>query len=902
MLGKITTLSILTALFAAGLVLARTPSQLIDEAVTLETKQIHSRLIVRADKTIDVEWKETKTGFEILLKGASPLDLGIPFGSEKLWKKSLARLKDHRLKHVSFKEVKEGLKITGKWKFARGDHAPARPEMKHFLYHSGKPSRVVLDFWPKPGLSIAQARSRERELKQKEALARARSIAKRRADRRLAMLKRQQEAADLGKFCRRPLSDESDVFLPFAPVHDEVEFSKWFPSTIADRFYPYLTPTSEEKDAQYFRLAQQLYAQGKPALVIRTIDFFDKEIPESPLRYEMKFLRANALIKLGQQARADSMLKELIAEVPDKPVSLHSQMYIAAKRIERKEWLLALESFLWLTTHYPSHRLNWVFQLGVAESFYSLKQTERAAKSYQWVVENAPDREAQAEAAFRIGDLYLVRRQYPQALAAYYKALKHFKDLQHKFAAIHLNRAESLYWLKQYDRSERGFQKFLTLFTGNPNGWRATYRLAEISGRKKNQTKQYRDFLYETINQFPFSPGATLSRLRLLPCGDHGKFTVASAAKFFATEAKNFDSNGEIVMHHYKDLKSLAHVRSLITMGEAGRAVFHASQYLKDQMQDSTLEILSTTFKFALRKQVLELLNEGMDYDALAFYNQFEKDIPRRGSAVIPDYLLKLAQAANELGLGSLGKKLMNVYAVESTGFHDLRAIAAVGEGDIDEEVKNSEVFFTEAKSLWITSPEKNKEEVKKLLDKVVEESPFSYQREIILGLLSETEEKYQDALRHATKAQILATQSYDRQRLKAWIANLHEKAGVSESALEILRGLEEEESLAHESELDALGVPPYPTKYSLFLREAEILEKDRKWGRVAGTLGRAIENGHEDNRILFSYARALRKTGDEKDFAKAYRVFKKVAGSEKKDFWTKLAQDALANEKSRTN
>jgi len=47
-----------------------------------------------------------------------------------------------------------------------------------------------------------------------------------------------------------------------------------------------------------------LYEQGKNALALRTLVFFDDEHPNSAFREEMTFLRANALIKLGMTEEA----------------------------------------------------------------------------------------------------------------------------------------------------------------------------------------------------------------------------------------------------------------------------------------------------------------------------------------------------------------------------------------------------------------------------------------------------------------------------------------------------------------------------------------------------------------------------------------------------------------------
>ena len=127
----------------------------------------------------------------------------------------------------------------------------------------------------------------------------------------------------------------------------------------------------------------------------------------------------------------------------------------------------------------------------------------------------------------------------------------------------------------QFDRAKEAFQEFLNDFSGNPNGWRAAYRIGEIEARKEGEQSRTaaHKWYYETINSAPFSAGATLARLRLLPCGDHGGFDYAAMERFFSTELQQFDPATEVQMVPFRALATLAHVRSLITFGKDSVAV-----------------------------------------------------------------------------------------------------------------------------------------------------------------------------------------------------------------------------------------------------------------------------------------------------------------------------------------
>src|SRR5581483_9784991 len=109
---------------------------------------------------------------------------------------------------------------------------------------------------------------------------------------------------------------------------------------------------------------------------------------------------------------------------------------------------------------------------------------DRAAKEYEWVAEKAPDAKFRAEGALRQGDLFMSRFQYDQALASYFHGLHYFGKEAKDFASIHINRAEALYWLEQWDRAEEAFKAFLEGFPAHPEGWRAAFRIAEIHARR----------------------------------------------------------------------------------------------------------------------------------------------------------------------------------------------------------------------------------------------------------------------------------------------------------------------------------------------------------------------------------------------------------------------------------
>jgi tetratricopeptide (TPR) repeat protein len=975
--AKILLLSVLA--FAAS-----TLSTVLASEIELQTMKTHCRWVIQIDENVQAQFKQNPQGFEVRLKGVSFSDLGAPLGSEKAWQaqtlSELASIKDSKVTALELVEDSEGVRLSGKWKYPEGPNAPAAKVMEAFDYRDKNPARFVVDFWLKGGPSVAEARVKQHLAEQNALKKKEEEEAKLRQSRRLASDQQRSEIDDVARFCKQPLSKENDIFLQFLPYHEKVDFTRWFSLTTPDNQFPYFEPQAKSKlaegektaekdeaapaadkiqDAEYVRLALDLYRKTKFGLVIKTLDFFDKEHPKSPFQVEMKFLRANTLLKLGIQDDAMKILNQLLQDGRKSPVGLYSGMFLAASKIAKGDHLAALESFLWLIAHFPENRLAWVFHLGAAEAMYSLKQTDRAAKEYQWIVENGPDEKAKAEGALRIGDLYLLRFQYDQALAAYFEGISHFQTQADGFAAVYINRAESLYGLGEYGRAREAFTTFLKNFPGHPAGWRATVRLGEIYGIgnggavvNADDTAKSRQWFYDTVNLYPMSAGATLARLWLLPCGDHGGFNAESADRFLTEDANRFDGHGEVSLSNYDAFRGLMRVRGLVSMAKLDDTADAAIAEFSKTHLPLAKRLLSQLIGLVTRKHILELLGAGKRYEALSFYQSKQRLLPRSGTAAELDYLLELSQAASDLGLATAARQINGTYAKQLaapvTGEGE-RKIASLGGGakesapapaaspagskdEFDRRLKTSDQTFADGKALWIqtgvphgrvepVSPAML-EKIRSAMQEVSPESRFAYERELILGLLDEHAGNLPSALVHALQAQLLLGQTplpvsesktsksaaTRRVRVDGWVAALQAKLGHAQAALDLYRSMEPLVEVNHHaktataadtSQESVLGVPKAPYLDDLFLAEGEICDREQLWGEAAKVYERAMKKGMSGNRVAYGYARALLNLDEGDDREKAIEALTKVAESKTNDFWKDLASQTLADEQS---
>lgn len=930
-------LPVICALGTVGSVSAAEHSQARTQAQThalkLLTFKTHSRLMVRVDEGVEVSSKNLPGGFSLFLKGIQISDLGMSEGSSQTVPKDLL------VESLQVIQKESGVEISGKWKFPTGKATLARPEMETFQYRDLTPPQYVLDFWIKKGPTLAEFTAASRRVHLAKLEKKAQDSERNQATRSLASVQRHALLSDSERFCELPLDESRDSFIEFYPLHQKVDFSSWFPASTPDATFEYISPEGDSEEFRSIRLALKFYREAQLGLVIRSIDFYEKGKPQPLYRNQMKFLRANAMFKLGYKDQANQILTGLIDDGKGTDIALHAALFRVNTLLSNGAAMPALESFFWLIRHYPNHPLKWVFHLGAAECLYSIRQTQQAAKEYRWVMDNAPDAASKAQASFRLNDLYLIRFQYEQALAAQYQALRYFKDQASRFPAFQLNRGETLYQLGQWDRARQVFEEVLEQHPGYPGSWRALYRLGEIAGRLAKQPSDLnlsRKYFSDTVNHYPFAPGATLARLRLIPCGDHGGYDWELGQKFFNIEAKNYTGSNEVYLKNYADMVALARVRATISMGSEkkmpGLAALVTSTALEEinkTKSPTAKKVLTLIANDFFRRETIRLLDANEKFEAIRTYTSLIDQLPKTEDLLNHDYLIRLSEAAAELGMSQLAVKLAGQYQAQA----QVEQGAKRGLAQVGPNALTAEAAFAKAKALWLR-PERDLSEVRALLSRVPDTSGSAYQKELILGLIDDHQGKYSSAIQHVARAELLnagaGTHVVGFARnisVEAWLASLHLKAGDLSTALDLYRDLEKRLSLptsnssspGSEQDMErTLGVNSAPDLGQVILAQGEILEKQGKWGELARTYSRALEHKWGGYRVGYEYARALMKTGLAADAAQAQKFLEKIAqentatqseakgeSAEKKPplnetdlFWKKMAQEALETEK----
>lgn len=851
----------LIALIGASLAIA-------SSVLEVETLKTHSRIRLKIDETIPAKVNVNKKGFDITLPGLSPDDLGLIAGQIKG--------SDQRFTGLNVSHSKDSTRISAQWK---------QENMETFDYRQKNPPSLVLDFWSKGGLTGAQlqklVKTKEKKQKWQKAQAGVSSLIEE-ITRREA---RRREVIDPNRFCKGTREDETEIFLTFKPAHETIDFTKWMSITMPDREYPYLKPEGNTEEEKTVRLAHELYEKGKQALVLKTIEFFQKDYPTSKYMEDILFLRANTKLKLGMTAEADRDFQDIILKSPKSAPAFYSAFMQAVKHFSKEEHLQSLEKFMWLSERYPNHPQNWVFHLGVAESLYAIKETAKAEQEYAWIEKNAPDLRIRSEAAFRTGDLYMNREQYAEALTAYTRAIRKYPEYTKHAPIVFINRAESLYWLGEYKQAAAEFESYLKNQASHPMGWRASFRLGELADRSQDPKVRElgRKWYQKTINDYPVSAGAALARARLMVCGDHGGFSYELAEVFFHDQSQIRRIINESASDEVQDFLSLARARTYQSLAPSELTLHAIEDELKKQMKSKTRDELRALLLVALRTEVGELLDQNKGYQALQIYKSYRELLPFKADPDLVDFMLKLAQSAIQLELPTVAQMVLNDYR-ERWG--------AKSQPTPEMAMKRSDEYYTEAQMLWDAGGLESEAKVREALDKIPEIAEYHYHKTVLLGQIEEKKGNLSQAIIYISKALVLSSGKKEQPVIQYWAAKTLsklERYGAAAKAYADIRFTEEP--------IEFMGLEDFPDEVRLFELTAENYEKDKNWGKAAEYYEMIAETEETpSNRTLYQLAMATEKTAAAGSQKKVSQLLKQVSSSETNDFWKTLALEALQN------
>ncbi len=877
-----------------------------DGSIGLGTRGAYSRLELAIDSSFSPKFSDSGKGFRIEIPSATLMDVGVPFGSEKQFNEYLGTIHDERITRIRMRETESNLIVEGEYRFPEGRAALADPKMEHFDFKKEEAGRFVVDFFYRKGPTIAEVERARRETRGQRERAAMELLRKKESQKRAAREKRIQDGRNAMMFCEQPFDRSTTVFLKFRAEHPGLSFAAYFPEKIPDHRFQYSEPSGKGEAPDMVRLALKLSRENKHALTIRTVEFLEKEHPKYPGLDEMVFLKANAYFRMGFEERGRSLLQTLARTSRGTEVGLQTAGFLAARSFQNQDWLAALEAFLNMKREMPNHPLVWLFRYGIAECLYRIKQGDQAQVEYEWLSRNAPKEDIRAEAAFKAGDVFFERGQFAQAVTAYQGALKGRDSYLPGYPAVLLNLGESYFQLEELDRAEAAFKKFMEVGSANPMAWRASLRLAEIKAMGATLNEDAEKAFMETINRYPLSQGALISRIRLLPCGRHGGFDLPAAERLISSpEVVNFPSDGAVYPSQFRELAGLSEVRMLISFQENQKALERGLARLRENPGVETRRLIEQAMIGGIKSILEKKLGDKDVFGAIAFYEKYGDFLPLPAHDPLADDLkVRLATLAAERNLTQFALKLIEPYRrMNEAGQKEV--IAAIEkhitlEGVDDQEERN----LVEAKTIWNSAGFKIEDSARAdqmvaRLGYIREDSRFAFEKNLILALFYREKKDFKSALLHVRRLgkQMGGVSPWGRIQVETLTGDVALRSSDLELARGAFRRARTGLSALQGKQAESLNfrhLDAAPSSSFLVQSEGEVLEKLEKWKEAVALYSEAIENKIGGNHILYSHAKAILKEGGKESEGRAMVSLKKIEQSQDDDVWKRLAQEKL--------
>lgn len=606
LMGKIMGTKLKIETFALALLIFTNVS-LSWAGTSFESFQTHSHLTLDISPSVEYSVQRNEVngkvlGLKILFKGLEKQTL------EKL---ILAQksTKDPRTEKFSIKKSENnGLILSIAFK-----KDASRSGVEFFDYRSKAGDQFVLDYW------VTKAAKSEKRKNQTVA---SKTKWKKRGIKRSNKFTGSNQTQP---FCPNKINVKKDGFVMWNVYHKPFDYESYFGLTLADSKYQYPLVKIKDnenwgdrsKEIAHYRLAHKLYNEAKYALVLRTIKFFEQSYPNSDLIAELDFLRANTFIRLARFLRTNvyleqayQILRSLFIQSPKSERSQQAVAFLIQEYMRKKHYSRALEySVLAAENADKNHKNHWYFRLANAESLYALSEYDRAERVYQAIIDQSRrDKEFRAvgaEAAFRIGEVFSVRKFWERAALSYKTAFDEYSEFKDKFPSAWFNLAEAHFRKNLYQDSQKIYQNYVNQFPNDVYVWAGMLRITEIDqinlGDRKDQEELFKK--YENIvNENPYTPGAALAELRLSECTD--KKQKAFFKKFFS-DRKLEKLKSELV--DFKDAElwfDLAEARFYNKIGNYSLAISRIEKYRHQIPKMNLGESFQNVFSDSVKKLI----------------------------------------------------------------------------------------------------------------------------------------------------------------------------------------------------------------------------------------------------------------------------------------------------------
>jgi tetratricopeptide (TPR) repeat protein len=271
------------------------------------------------------------------------------------------------------------------------------------------------------------------------------------------------------------------------------------------------------------RLLLTLFNKQRYAVFLKTLEFFEKDYPNSKYKELVKYLEADVFYEMWKQDNSPSNFESalsryhaLVEKYPKSPLAERTNLLIGYSYLSRGDNLGALKSLQRYARNFSESENVPMVKLAIADSFRNLKSFDEAVKIYDELEVDPKAGAHGINAAFKRGDVYFSKKQYEKAVLEYQNAIKKYSTDSKDYPNSFYNLSESLFQLKKYREGLNAYRAFLDRFPRSSHGGFAMTRIGELLEILGADAKKINGAFLESVFRYQGSVGAGVARIRIL--------------------------------------------------------------------------------------------------------------------------------------------------------------------------------------------------------------------------------------------------------------------------------------------------------------------------------------------------------------------------------------------------
>lgn len=319
------------------------------------------------------------------------------------------------------------------------------------------------------------------------------------------------------------IRSKENYYIPFPMLQTPSE--SWDKIKAAPALYQIVPKDSDEN--KQARLLQTLFEKKRPAVFLKTVEWFHEKYPESQYNEIIDFMTADTYLSLwhenGRNVDYDHAImhyKNAIAKYPKSSLAERTSLKLGYLALEKGDSLSAIRNF---KEHIDNKNFDKkesfskdLARIGTGIAFARLNRINEAVEQFDQVEKNSSFPELKMEAAYRRGDAQVQNRNYAQAVQEYHNSLKKYPQSASQFPNAYYNQAESLFNIEKYRESLDVYREFVKQFPSNEQAPYAMTRLGELLDILGADKSRVMGAYLETYFRYGESPSAVVARLRMV--------------------------------------------------------------------------------------------------------------------------------------------------------------------------------------------------------------------------------------------------------------------------------------------------------------------------------------------------------------------------------------------------